>query len=92
MGDSQIFGLRPEHGKLPVPTNHEREEYHDFLEKFIDSDFFEGLPYDTKQAVVVARDTLCWTLGHENGAFETNLAVWSDFFKDQNGYIDAFNN
>lgn len=93
MADSQIFGPRPEHGNRPTPTRFERDEYHDFLETFIASEFFDSLPEETKTAVQICRDTLCWTLGHENSTtFETNIMMWSEYFKDQLGLHDSFNN
>ena len=87
-----IFGDTPDGDKVLVPTAYEREEYHDFLDEFIESSLFDDLNKETQQAVLVCRDTLCWTLGHENGAFENNLKAWSDYFKDHYDIGDSFNN
>lgn len=87
-----IFGPSPDHGEVPKPTLYEREEYHDFLERFMASDFFEALPNDTQLAVIVCRDTLCWTLGHENETFALNMGSWSEYFKNHHGKQDSFRN
>ena len=92
MGDSQIFGPRPEHGSVRKPTAHEREEYHDFLEKLMSSAFFVDLPEDTQQAVIVVRDTLCWTLGHPNESFAANMRSWAIYYKNQRNLNDTFYN
>ena len=92
MGKSVLFRQVPDHGEGPVPTIHEREEYHNFLEHFIDTDIFSSLPEETQTAILVSRDTLCWTLGHENGAFELNIHNWSEFFKDHYNLDDSFHN
>lgn len=90
---SQIFGPRPDHGEQPIPTKHEREEYHDFLEKFMELDeFISEIDEETRTIIEVVRDTLCWTLGHPNGAFEINMQSWSDFYKDVKGLHDSYKN
>ena len=92
MSKSQIFGPRPDHGKVQKPTVHEREEYHDFLEKLLSLAAFNDMTPETQQAVIVVRDTLCWTLGHPNESFATNMRGWAKYFKDQRNLNDSFYN
>ncbi len=87
-----LFGPSPDHEQVTRPTEYEQQEYHDFLERFMSSQCYQGLPAETKLAVVVCRDTLCWTLGHANETFATNMRSWGSYFTDQHGWHDTFNN
>ena len=89
---SQIFGNIPEHDEMPIPTKHEREEYHNFLEALMMSELYPQLPEETQFSIALCRDVLCWTLGHENGTFEKNLIHWSEHFKAYFDKSDSFLN
>jgi len=77
------------------PTIYEGRKYHDLIEEMLsDEDFVrERLPDAVVQAMIVARDTLCWTLGHDsNESFPINLNKWANDFTDFRGLEDIYDN
>lgn len=67
------------------PTVYEAMKYHNFIEEMLGNEVFvkEKIPESVYQAMLVARDTLCWTLGHDsNGSFPINLGQWSEDYAE----------
>lgn len=69
---------------LNRPTVYEAATYHDLIEDMLgNEEFMSAIPYETRQAMLVVRDTLCWTLGHDsNASLATNLRSWSDLYNE----------
>jgi hypothetical protein len=57
-----------------------------------DEDYWNGLPHDTRQALFVVRDTLCWLLGHDNDAFALNIRKWVEQYSEHRGLGPRFDN
>ena len=72
---------------------YEAEEYHDFIQEMMSSDFFKEIPAATQQAMIIGRDVLCWALGHpDNPSFAKNLRMWAEAFRSHNGESPRYDN
>ena len=76
------------------PTIYEGNSYHDTINDILHDEEFMGLQDDdTRLAIQVARDTLCWTLGHDhNNNLAVNLRDWVDAYQAHCGTSDSFEN
>lgn len=92
-GDILKQTLWSDDGQMRRPTIIEIAQAHDLLGDIMDSEMAKELSDDVKQAMLIARDTLCYVLGHEkNPAFAENLMQWAEAYYNSIGRNERFDN
>jgi hypothetical protein len=76
------------------PTIYEGNNYHDMINAMLhDDEFMELQDPEVASAIQVARDVLCWTLGHDhNTNLAENLHLWSEAYSAHCGTTDSYDN
>lgn len=76
------------------PNAHEVESWHDAITGMMqDEEYWDQVPHDTRQAMLVVRDVCCWMLGHNhNPSLPENLSMWAEAYRAFRGTDQTFGN